>query len=59
MVSRLESEKIKVLHVLDRSVPNLSGYSIRSKYIVEFQKELGLSPIVVTSPKYPRLMQYE
>ena len=50
---------MKVLHVLNLSIPDLTGYSIRSKYIVEFQKELGLSPIVVTSPKYPRLIQYE
>ncbi len=35
---------MKVLHVLDHSLPYLSGYSIRSKYIIEFQKRVGISP---------------
>lgn len=42
---------MKVLHIFDRSIPNLSGYSIRSKYIVDFQKTIGIDPFVVTSPK--------
>ena len=41
---------IKVLHVLQMSMPNLSGYSIRSKYIVENQKNNSIEPIVITSP---------
>lgn len=41
---------LKVLHVLQMSLPNLSGYSIRSKYIVENQKKDGIEPIVITSP---------
>jgi len=48
-----------VLHVLDRSLPNLSGYSIRSKYIVEFQSQMGLKPVVVTTPKYDRESPFE
>ena len=47
----------RILHVLDRSIPNLSGYSIRSKYIVEFQKKIGFHPIVLTTPKYERTVQ--
>ncbi len=43
---------LKILHILDKSVPNLSGYSIRAKYIVRFQKEYGLNPVCITSPKY-------
>lgn len=40
---------MKILHVLDVSLPHRqSGYSIRSKYIVEIQKELGYEPVVVT-----------
>ncbi|WP_028571764.1 glycosyltransferase [Desulfonatronum lacustre] len=48
-----------VLHVLDRSIPNLSGYSIRSKYIVDFQARNGLSPLVATTPKYERTVAHE
>ncbi|MGM0663368.1 MAG: TIGR04063 family PEP-CTERM/XrtA system glycosyltransferase [Thermodesulfobacteriota bacterium] len=47
----------RILHVLDRSIPNLSGYSIRSKYIVEFQKKIGFHPVVLTTPKYERIVQ--
>jgi len=43
---------MKILHVLDHSVPSLSGYSIRSKYILECQKKLGLQVEAVTSPKH-------
>ena len=41
-----------VVHVLDHSLPMLSGYSTRSRNIVSFQRELGLRPVVVTSPKH-------
>ena len=44
---------MKVLHVLDHSIPAMSGYSTRSRHIVGFQRELGLTPVVVTSPKHP------
>ena len=40
-----------VLHILDHSVPLFSGYSFRSRSIVESQRALGLRPIVLTSPK--------
>ncbi len=42
-----------VLHILDHSLPIISGYSTRSRNIVAFQKELGLRPVVITSPKHP------
>jgi len=42
----------KVLHVLDHSLPYFSGYSFRSDYIISAQRRLGLSPVVVTSPKH-------
>jgi PEP-CTERM/exosortase A-associated glycosyltransferase len=44
---------MKVLHVLDHSVPAMSGYSTRSWNIVHFQRALGLDPVVLTSPKHP------
>lgn len=43
---------MKVLHVLDHSLPYSSGYSFRSDYIIRAQKRLGLSPVVLTSPKH-------
>jgi glycogen(starch) synthase len=46
---------MKVLHVLDHSVPLFSGYSFRSANIVKFQKALGMNPIVLTSPKHGSL----
>jgi PEP-CTERM/exosortase A-associated glycosyltransferase len=43
---------MKVLHVLDHSLPYFSGYSFRSSYIIKMQRRLGLEPLVVTSPKH-------
>jgi PEP-CTERM/exosortase A-associated glycosyltransferase len=43
---------MKVLHVLDHSLPYFSGYSFRSDYILRAQRRLGLHPVVVTSPKH-------
>ena len=43
---------MKVLHILDHSVPIFSGYSFRSANIVRFQKALGIDPIVLTSSKH-------
>jgi len=41
---------MKILHLLHRSLPGTHGYAIRSKYIAEYQKALGLESIVITSP---------
>ena len=43
---------MKVLHVLDHSLPVTSGYSYRSRSIMVFQKRLGVEPVVLTSPKH-------
>ena len=43
---------MRILHILDHSVPVLSGYSFRSRSIVQFQARLGLWPVVLTSPKH-------
>ena len=43
---------MKVLHILDHSVPLFSGYSFRSRSIINAQRELGLKPVVLTSPKH-------
>lgn len=42
---------MKILHVLDHSLPIGSGYSYRSRSIVTAQKRLGLEPVALTSPK--------
>ena len=43
---------MKILHVLDHSVPLFSGYSFRSRSIIHAQRALGLNPVVLTSPKH-------
>ena len=43
---------MKVLHVLDHSVPLFSGYSFRSRSIIHAERSLGLNPVVLTSPKH-------
>ena len=42
-----------ILHVLDVSLPVVSGYSTRSQYILLNQKKLGLNSFAVTSPHHP------
>lgn len=41
---------MRILHLLYQSYPNISGSSTRSRSIINSQKELGLFPIVLTSP---------
>lgn len=43
---------MRVLHVLDHSLPYFSGYSFRSDYIIRAQHRLGFQPAVITSPKH-------
>lgn len=40
---------MRILHVLDRSLPTLAGYTMRSAAILEQQAALGLSPRALTS----------
>lgn len=44
---------MKILHVLDHSLPVFSGYVFRTNYILKEQAELGWKTIHVTSPKHP------
>jgi PEP-CTERM/exosortase A-associated glycosyltransferase len=44
---------LKVLHVLESSIPDTGGYTIRARYIIEFQRRAGMDPVVVTGPLYP------
>jgi PEP-CTERM/exosortase A-associated glycosyltransferase len=43
---------MRILHILDHSVPLFSGYSFRSRSIIHAQRTLGLTPVVLTSPKH-------
>ncbi|MCK5505803.1 MAG: glycosyltransferase, partial [Thermodesulfovibrionia bacterium] len=43
---------MKILHILDHYKPHFSGYVFRTNYILKYQKELGINPVIVTSPKH-------
>jgi PEP-CTERM/exosortase A-associated glycosyltransferase len=43
---------MKVLHVLDHSIPLHSGYTFRTRSILKKQHELGIDTCHVTSPKH-------
>ncbi len=43
---------MRVLHVLDISVPMLAGYTSRSRYIVNNQRAIGIEPVVLTSARH-------
>ncbi len=43
---------MKILHVLDHSLPYFSGYSFRSQYILRSQQQSGIEVFAVTSPKH-------
>jgi glycogen(starch) synthase len=45
-------DPMRVLHVLDISVPVLAGYTSRSRYIVLNQRALGIEPVVLTSVRH-------
>jgi PEP-CTERM/exosortase A-associated glycosyltransferase len=48
---RQASPKVRVLHVFDHSIPLQSGYSFRSRAILEHQRALGWDTFQVTGPK--------
>ncbi len=43
---------LKILHILDHSLPLQSGYTFRSQNIFRAQRKRGWEPVTVTSPKY-------
>jgi PEP-CTERM/exosortase A-associated glycosyltransferase len=44
---------MRVLHVLDHSLPLMSGYSTRSRSIALGQRQAGIEPVILTSPRHP------
>jgi len=43
---------MRILHVLDHSLPLQSGYSFRTRAIVKAQIERGLDPLCLTGPRH-------
>ncbi|MDP4536383.1 glycosyltransferase, exosortase A system-associated [Alkalimonas collagenimarina] len=43
---------MKVLHILEYSRPNISGYSLRSDAIIRHQRQLGIETVQLTSQRY-------
>ena len=43
---------MKILHILDHSLPLHDGYSFRSQNIFQAQRNRGWQPVIVTSPKH-------
>lgn len=48
----MQPNSLKILHVLDHSLPLHSGYTFRSQNIFRCQRQRGWQPFVVTSPKH-------
>ena len=46
------TKNLKILHILDHSIPLHSGYTFRTRAILEQQKELGWKTFHVTSAKH-------
>lgn len=44
--------QLKILHILDHSLPLHSGYTFRTQSILEEQRRRGWVPVAVTSPKH-------
>jgi len=51
--NRVGEETMKVLHVFVNSIPILKGGSLRGKYIVDYQRMVGIEPVVLTSHNHP------
>lgn len=43
---------LKILHVVDHSLPVHSGYAFRTQALLSAQKRKGWNPVAVTSPKH-------
>ena len=50
----LNKSPLKILHILDHSLPLHSGYSFRSQNIFRTQLSRGWQPVVLTSPKHEK-----
>ncbi len=48
----MNNVNLKILHILDHSLPLQSGYTFRSQNIFRTQRKRGWEPIALTSPKH-------
>lgn len=48
----MRSNPIKILHILDHSLPLHSGYTFRSLNLFKAQQAMGFDPVILTSPKH-------
>ncbi|MCK4622654.1 MAG: glycosyltransferase, exosortase A system-associated [Desulfuromonadales bacterium] len=50
---------MKILHILDHSLPLHSGYTFRSQNLFRAQCKMGYDPVVLTSPRHEESWQGE
>ena len=50
--SEVRLSPLKILHILDSSIPVHSGYAFRSQNVLKEQQRRGWSPVALTSPKH-------
>ena len=50
---------MKILHILDHSLPLQSGYTFRSQNIFRSQKNMGYTPVILTSPKHEESLKIQ
>jgi PEP-CTERM/exosortase A-associated glycosyltransferase len=43
---------MKILHILDHSLPTHTGYTFRSQSLLRAQRAMGFDPVALTSPKH-------
>ena len=48
---------MKILHILDHSLPLHSGYTFRSQNLFKVQQTMGFKPIILTSPKHEQSLK--
>lgn len=48
---------MKILHILDHSLPLHSGYTFRSQSLFRAQRKMGFDPVILTSPKHEQSWQ--
>ena len=46
------SPRMKILHILDHSLPIHSGYTFRTRAILKAQKAMGWEVLGITGPRY-------
>ena len=52
-------EKIKVYHILDHFIPEYSGYTFRTRAILQNQLAYGIEPTGIISPLYTQGLKKE